>query len=111
VVCQRLQDWQGEQLYDGIWANAVLLHLTKGECRKFLGRVGDCLAPEGIFYFSLKCGIVTGMDGEGRYFANYSPQEIRQLVQGSGLNLLELWESGDLLQRQGFCWVNVLAKK
>lgn len=42
---------------------------------------------------------------------NYSPQEIRQLVQGSGLNLLELWESGDLLQRQGFCWVNVLAKK
>lgn len=73
VVCQRLQDWQ-EQLYDGIWANAVLLHLTKGECRKFLGRVGDCLAPEGIFYFSLKCGIVTGMDGEGRYFANYSPR-------------------------------------
>lgn len=111
VVCQRLQDWQGEQLYDGIWANAVLLHLTKGECRKFLGRVGDCLAPEGIFYFSLKCGIVTGMDGEGRYFANYSPQEIRQLVQGSGLSLLELWESGDQLQWQGFCWVNVLAKK
>lgn len=57
VSCERIQDWHLEEKYDGIWANASLLHLFFNEIEEFVCRASDYLKPKGVFYISMKTGI------------------------------------------------------
>ncbi|WP_037079502.1 class I SAM-dependent methyltransferase [Neorhizobium vignae] len=56
--------------FDGIWANACLLHAPRGELEGILGRIHKALRPGGVFYASFKAGEAEGYDGLGRYY-NY----------------------------------------
>jgi len=55
---------------DGIWANACLLHVPRGELQGILGRVYRALKPGGVFYASFKAGESEGRDMFDRYY-NY----------------------------------------
>ena len=112
VRCQTIQDWEAEKIYDGIWANASLLHLKQKEMIQFLQRAVRYLSDTGVMYISLKSGIRTGTDHEGRYFVNYSMEEVQQIVEKSTtFNIVEQWTSGDSLARDGFLWINLILKK
>lgn len=56
--------------FDGIWANACLLHAPRVELGGILGRIHKALRPGGVFYASFKAGEAEGHDGLGRYY-NY----------------------------------------
>jgi trans-aconitate methyltransferase len=72
VKCCSIQAWYPKEKYTGIWANASLLHLTEQELLLFWKRVPDILIENGLIYFSMKKGIMTGFDNMGRYFTDFS---------------------------------------
>ncbi len=56
--------------YDGIWANACLLHVPRGELAGILARVHAALKKNGLFHASFKAGETDGRDQFDRYY-NY----------------------------------------
>lgn len=83
------------ECFDGIWANACLLHVPRGELRGILSRIHHALKLGGIFYASFKAGGDEGRDRFGRYFNYPSADWLRQQYEQSG------WPSPEILQRQG----------
>lgn len=66
----RFRDLNAEQLYDGIWAQACLLHVERAALPEMIGRVYRALKPGGVFFASYKAGEAEGRDRWGRLF-NY----------------------------------------
>ena len=60
--------------YDGVWANACLLHVPRTELANVLARIWRALKAEGVFYASYKEGDVDGRDTLDRYY-NYPSQD------------------------------------
>lgn len=112
VICQRIQDWHPQEKYDGIWANASLLHLSFTEIEEFVCRTSDYLNPNGVFYISMKKGIQIGQDSNGRFFTDFSEEIVQQIVEKStAFVVAESWETRDGMNREGFRWNNLILKK
>lgn len=112
VKCNTIQEWKPEKRYNGIWANASLLHLDVKEIQKFMDRIPDMLQDKGVLYFSFKSGIVTGTDSDGRFFTGVSEKEIRHLIEkNTELSIVDMWKTEDKLNREGFFWLNVIFQK
>lgn len=56
--------------FDGIWANACLLHVPKPELPDIFGKIHRALRPGGVLFASFKTGGEEGLDRFGRYY-NY----------------------------------------
>jgi SAM-dependent methyltransferase len=56
--------------YDGVWANACLLHVPRPELAQVLTLIWRALKPGGYFYASFKTGDAEGRDIFNRYY-NY----------------------------------------
>jgi SAM-dependent methyltransferase len=75
-------EWLGK--FDGVFANAVLLHATKGEILDILSRLSRLLRSDGLIALSLKQG-----EGEefthdkiptGRFFSYYTLESFKAFV-------------------------------
>jgi SAM-dependent methyltransferase len=58
------------EAYDGVWANACLLHVPREQLANVLTLIWRALKPEGSFYASYKTGGADGRDTLDRYY-NY----------------------------------------
>lgn len=109
VVCADICDWRPVEKYDGVWANASLLHLPQNEIEKFILRLSDILKPQGVAYISMKSGIEDGYDDSGRYFTDFTEEKVQQIVSKStALRLIECWRTKDELNRENFEWINCI---
>lgn len=112
VLLMRYEEMNFDEVFEGVWACASLVHLTWDQMTDTLRRIVRALKPEGILYFSVHKGDRDGIYG-GRYFRDYSKKELTNLLDEiSELELVELWTSEDV--RSGKAegkWLNVLAKK
>ncbi len=101
-----------DDVFDGIWACASLLHTPKKELSGILTKIARALNEKGILYMSFKLGDFEGFRGE-RYFSDFTPDSISQLLRENGrFEILKLWETEDI--RSGHSdvrWLNVLSKK
>lgn len=61
---------EDSERYDGVWANACLLHVPRAALPGIIGRIHRALKPSGVFYASFKSGEAEGRDTLGRYY-NY----------------------------------------
>lgn len=112
VRCERIQDWNPEEKYDGIWANASLLHLLFNEIEGFVCRASDYLKPNGVLYISMKTGIQTGCDNNGRFFTAFTEEKVQQTVaKSTAFIVIDSWKTGDGLSREGLQWINLILKK
>lgn len=68
--------------YDGVWANASLLHVPKAELPSILSLIHRAMKPGGVFYASFKAGQSEGRDQLDRYY-NYPSQEWLANVYGA----------------------------
>ncbi|OCK59360.1 class I SAM-dependent methyltransferase [Bradyrhizobium sp. LMTR 3] len=62
------------EAYDGVWANACLLHVPRPELSDVLARIWRALKPVGYFFASYKEGDGDGRDTLDRYY-NYPSQD------------------------------------
>lgn len=101
-----------DDVFDGIWACASLLHTPKKELSGILTKIARALNDKGILYMSFKLGDFEGFRGE-RYFSDYTEDSISQMIRENGrFEIEKLWETDDI--RSGHSdvrWLNVLAKK
>jgi len=101
-----------DDVFDGIWACASLLHTPKKELSGILTKIARALNEKGILYMSFKLGDFEGFRGE-RYFSDFTADSISQLLRENGrFEIQKLWETEDI--RSGHSdvrWLNILAKK
>jgi 2-polyprenyl-3-methyl-5-hydroxy-6-metoxy-1,4-benzoquinol methylase len=67
-------DLNEDSAYDGIWANASLLHVPKAELLGILRLIHRALKAGGLFYASFKSGQSDGRDEFDRYY-NYPSED------------------------------------
>jgi hypothetical protein len=75
--------------YDGVWANASLLHVDRGELPVVLRRLADATAPGGVLRMSVKEGdgdtwSTHGRVGGRRRFTLWRAEPLRTVVEGAG---------------------------
>ena len=112
VRCESIYTWQPEEKYDGMWANASLLHIPIAEIEDFIFRVSNYLNLNGVFYISMKSGVQTGYDDSGRFFTNFSEDIMQKIVAKCTMyKVAEIWETEDSICREGFRWLNFILKR
>lgn len=112
VEWQSIETWVPEKKYNGIWANASLLHLKENIIEKFIISIADYLLDNGVIFMSFKSGIKTGTSNDGRYFTDFSGEKVRKMIEKNSLySVREIWESSDMMQRYDFSWINIIVQK
>jgi SAM-dependent methyltransferase len=83
VCTMRFDELAAREAYDGIWANASLLHAPRSALLDILARIFAALKPGGIHVATFKAGSAEGRDGLGRYFNYLSAAEAQAAYRGS----------------------------
>jgi SAM-dependent methyltransferase len=85
------------EAYDGVWANACLLHVPRPELADILALIWRALKPAGHFFASYKTGDVEGRDTLNRYYNYPSPDWLRTNYTSAGnWSSLEI-ETGEVI--------------
>lgn len=106
------QQLNAKEVYDGIWACSSILHLTYDELIDVLFKMMEALKSKGVIYTSFKYGDFEGFRN-GRYFINFDEEKFNQLLNKiNGLEIEELWISGDVREGRGDeRWLNLILRK
>lgn len=112
VRCMLFQELNEENIYNGIWACASILHLPKQELPDVICKMRDALKKDGVVYTSFKYGDFEG-ERNGRYFTYFTEESFRELLsQIPGLQTEKLWITGDVREGRGDeCWLNVILRR
>jgi len=100
------------EMYDGIWACASILHLSKNELHAVLQKMAVALKRNGIIYTSFKYGEFEG-ERNGRYFTDFTLETFQDLMQTrKDLKIEEHWITGDVRPGRGEeKWLNLILRK
>lgn len=103
---------EGQSLYDGVWANACLLHVPRADLPAVLTRIRTALRPGGIFYASYKAGSAEGRDGLGRFYNYPSEEWLTQAYGDTGWQAVEIASAmGGGYDGAATQWLHVTATK
>lgn len=106
------QELDEQEKYNGIWACASILHLSKNELPDVLQKMCRALKNNGIIYTSFKYGTFEG-ERNGRYFTDLTEDSFRILLRSvRGLSVEKLWLTGDVREDRGNeKWLNIILRK
>lgn len=98
--------------YDGIWACASILHLSRSELTDVFHRMAAALRKNGMIYASFKYGSFEG-ERNGRYFTDFTESDFTEFVgRISELVIQEMWITGDVRSGRGEeRWLNTILQK
>lgn len=77
-------DLDAFEAYDGVWANACLLHVPRPGLAQIFNLIWRALKPGGYFYASFKTGDAEGRDTLNRYYNYPSPDWLRTTYAEAG---------------------------
>ena len=98
--------------YDGIWACASILHLTKDELRDVIPKMIRAVKPGGYIYTSFKYGDFEGYRGD-RFFKYFTEDSFNEFITDySGIQIVEEWITSDVRPGRGDeKWLNIILQK
>lgn len=106
------EDLAAEAAYDGVWANACLLHVPRQALPGIVGKVHRALRPGGSFYASFKAGEAEGRDRFGRYYNYPDAGWLREAYGAEGWSRLDIDEDlGGGYDGEPTRWLHALAIK
>lgn len=99
-------------VYDGIWACASILHVSKKELPTILKKMMRAVVPGGVIYVSFKYGDFEGIC-DGRYFTYLDEESFALLIESiPELQIEKMWLSNDVRVGRGEeQWLNVILIK
>lgn len=98
--------------YDGIWANASLLHCPAGQIEEVFKKLVAALKENGVWYMSFKHGTAESFDELGRFFNNQTKASLSKLLESfEELQIENVWENSGVLRNKKQRWVNALVRK
>jgi SAM-dependent methyltransferase len=100
------------EAFDGVWANACLLHVPRAELAGIVGRIHAALKPGGTFYASFKTGAAEGRDRFGRYYNYPDADFLRSVLRPERWTSIDMAvEAGSGYDKLPTDWLHVLATK
>ena len=101
-----------QRAFDGIWASASLLHISRRQITRILKILSRTLRPDGKIFISLKEGAGEGLAADGRYASFYSFGEFRALLRSlPGIEVVHGWRSAKAKAVAETPWIGFVAKK
>ncbi len=101
--------------FDGVYALAVLMHLSRGGMRASIAEVCRVLRTGGRFFLSVPSARTDvdehGRDGRGRLFTSLTALAWQDICQTCGLRRIRQWDDSDGLGRSGMRWRSFLFEK
>lgn len=112
VICQRFEDINYQNQFDGIWACASILHVEKSALTNIFQKLTNALKPNGTIYASFKYGDFEGERG-GRYFTDLTETTFTALIAPiTNLELVQSFITTDVRPgRQDERWLNVIVMR
>lgn len=111
VLHMTFEEMDFDEVFDGIWACASLLHVPEKDMQRIMKKVIDALVPGGVLYMSFHYG----EDEEyrnGRLFHDYTEHTIRGVMRRiADADIEDIWVTEDSGSREGNAWLNVLVRK
>jgi len=112
VIVKSFSEISDKNEYDGIWANASLLHCPRGQIYEVFSRLIQALKPYGIWFMSFKHGDQECFDEKGRFFNNYTKKSLDTLLRDfKQIEIQNIWEEECELRGRTQRWVNAIVKK
>ena len=110
VLNMTFEEMDFDEVFDGIWACASLLHVEERDMDRIMGKVIAALKPRGILYMSFQYGTAQEIRGN-RFFHDYTEEgAYAMLKRQPGVKVLDIWTTPDAAGKSRK-WLNVLAKK
>jgi len=99
--------------YDGVWADASLLHVDRDDLPRVLARLADVTRPGGTLFVSVKEGDGEDWSTHGnvtapRFFTFWRDEPLRSVAEGAGWSVREVLRSHG---RDGEQWLEVMATR
>lgn len=111
VVVEDMRKITYENIFDGIWACASMLHLTENEIIDTLNRCYKALKKQGIIYLSFKYGN-ENYKKDGRSFTCFTEEKFLNLLSNTKLKCKFILQTNDVRKgRENEKWLNVILYK
>jgi SAM-dependent methyltransferase len=113
VLALTFSELKFRENFDGVWACASLLHVTKGDMRDALRSLADALKSGGVMYASFKYGTDQRLDSDSRLFSDYNEETFSRLLSEVPLLvLIRSWITTDVRPgRESERWLNLILRK
>ena len=112
VLHMTFDEMDFQEVFDGIWACASLLHVPSDEMDGILEKVTAALKPGGYLYMSFQYGDGEEIRGH-RLYHDYTEKSLSRLMKHqSELHAVKIWSTVDRREGNGHRkWVQVIAQK
>ncbi len=112
ILKLRFEELTYTEEFEGIWASASLLHLTRLKLNSVLDKLSHALKQKGAIYISFKYGTKEG-PRDGRWFTDYTEELFSDLITSQDdLSIDEIWLTSDIRPgREKEKWLNVILIK
>lgn len=112
VLQMKFEEMEFDEVFDGIWACAALVHTPKQQLLLILEKLLRALKDQGTLYLSFRAGEFEGFRGE-RYYCDYTKKSLETMIEEiPHFQLLKIWETQDVRSNHAdIKWLNVLLKK
>ena len=91
LVNSDMRKYESSLQFDGVWANASLLHIPKEEIKNLVSNIYEMLKPRGVLFSSVKEGLGEELIEDNRYegnpkkfFTYYEKGEMEQILEDVG---------------------------
>ena len=98
-----------KEKYDGIWAQASILHLEEHDLKTALTLIERTLKRDGVFYSSFRKGEEDGYEN-GRWYTNITERRFLSFLPAS-LYVEKIWESQDVRPGVSRTWLSIICRK
>ena len=110
VECMYVEDMKYEDLFDGIWACASLLHVESKNLVSVFNKCAIALRENGCMYASFKYGEYEG-ERNGRFFTDRTLETIKPIIEQAGMHIVESSLSEDVRVDRSETWLNLIIAK
>lgn len=105
------EDLSYDNQFDGVWACASLLHISREKMEFVLKLLKNSLKKDGVIYASYKYGD-SDTEKEGRNFSNFTEGLLYEIFTNVGFRVIEVELSEELRSDNTIQkWVNIIAIK
>ena len=106
VIHSLFQNFTWDEKFDGIWACASLLHLSREDIGPVLNKLSGLLKENGCLYVSFKYGDFSG-NRNGRFFTDLTESSLGAIVETiPGLQLIKYEITEDVRPDRQERWLN-----
>lgn len=110
VYNTKINDFNIDIKFDGIWACASLLHIKYNELIDIFNKCYDLLNQGGILYASFKYGDFEGILND-RYFTYLNEERLEYIIKYTKFTIFKTYITQDVRDDTKPKWLNIILKK